>query len=107
MTNAKIENAVTAIIAGQDSDEVAAAKISQLTGDPLESAALIVSLERHGHGDVLPPPEGDTLRPAPPAPVEPGHKPDPTPEGVEIQEHGELGPVLGDPNHDFTSESDI
>lgn len=28
--------------------------------------------------------------------------PDPPPETVAIEEHGELGPVLGDPAHDFT-----
>lgn len=31
----------------------------------------------------------------------------PTPEGVAIREHGELGPVLTDPAHDFTSAADL
>jgi len=105
MMNAELEDAIMAIIAGQDSDEAAAAKIAQLAGDTLESAALTVSLERHGHGDVLPPPaEGDTIPAPPPAPVEPGHTPDPIPEGVDIQQHGELGPVIADPSHDFSTQ---
>lgn len=29
------------------------------------------------------------------------------PEGVAVHEHGELGPVLGDPSHDFTAASDL
>lgn len=29
--------------------------------------------------------------------------PTPTPETVAVHEHGELGPVLGDPSHDFTA----
>jgi len=33
--------------------------------------------------------------------------PTPPPEGVAVATHGELGPVLGDPSHDFTSESDL
>lgn len=33
--------------------------------------------------------------------------PTPLPAGVAVHEHGELGPVLADPAHDFTSPSDI
>jgi hypothetical protein len=33
--------------------------------------------------------------------------PTPPPSDVAIKEHGELGPVLGDPSHDFTAESDL
>lgn len=29
------------------------------------------------------------------------------PSGVAVHQHGELGPLLGDPAHDFTSQSDI
>ncbi len=31
----------------------------------------------------------------------------PLPDGVAVHEHGELGPMLGDPTHDFTSQSDL
>lgn len=31
----------------------------------------------------------------------------PTPDGVTVHEHGELGPVLGDPAHDFTAQADL
>jgi hypothetical protein len=33
--------------------------------------------------------------------------PTPLPEGVAVHEHGELGLVLGDPAHDFTSAADV
>ena len=35
------------------------------------------------------------------------HRQTPVPDGVAVHEHGELGPVLGDPHHNFTSQSDL
>ena len=35
-------------------------------------------------------------------PIEDEPRPSPLPEGVAVHEHGELGPMLGDPSHDFT-----
>lgn len=105
MNDANTEAKVTEVIEGPTPDEAAVALIVELTGEPAESVALMISLERYGYGDVLPPPaDGDAPPAAIPAPVELGHTPDPIPEGVDIQQHGELGPVIADPSHDFSTQ---
>jgi hypothetical protein len=38
--------------------------------------------------------------------IEPAH-PTPLPAGVAVHEHGELGPTLADPAHDFTTHADL
>lgn len=40
-------------------------------------------------------------------PIEEEPSASPLPDGLAVREHGELGPVLGDPSHDFTTAADL
>lgn len=91
------ENAVNDIIDSAVATRTAIDAIANILGVPAQSVAEYVAIARTGTFDLVPggetPPmaDGDTT-------------PTPTPEGVDIQQHGELGPVIADPSHDFSTQ---
>jgi len=95
-----------AIAASDLTDEQAAVAWAKVSGLPIPIAGEWILSERGQPVDqeIAPPMD------APPLAdlwADEETEPSPVPEGVAVREHGEMGPVIGDPEHDFTSESDL
>jgi len=83
------------LIEGAASIRGAILLVSEYLNRPPAQVAEYVTVFRTGRFDVLPETQSSDDRYAQ------------NPSGVQIEEHGELGPVIVDPTHDFTSQSDL
>ena len=94
------EREVNDIIDSDIDGGAAVARIADMLGVSEVSGAEYVAVTRTGNFDLKTSLDDDEL----PATTGPEVKPTPEPDAVAIHEHGELGPVVGDPAHDFLTQ---